>query len=227
MGAMIFAFGGYNLMHFMHPHEVAIVAHIPWLVIAGKMVICSQDIKAALGQLAISMLIASQILLGHPQHVILSLIVVGAIVLWRIPTCSNWLRLRMFALAIAFGFAIGAVQILPTRDLLSQSDAAHAPLAYRTLFSMHPWNLLQLWAPYTLAERYYATDHAVDGNTQEIGLYTGAFATVALAWVAVRWRDWKQKRRSIIALLLFAAGMLISRWESLDGFTWWLRKCRC
>src|SRR5208282_2434085 len=30
MGAMIFTFSGFNLMHYMHINAVAVVAHIPW-----------------------------------------------------------------------------------------------------------------------------------------------------------------------------------------------------
>ncbi|MGO9110269.1 MAG: hypothetical protein ACLP9L_13675 [Thermoguttaceae bacterium] len=210
MGAMIFAFGGFNLLHFMHPNAVAIVAHIPWLVIASEILVCSKDIKMAfLGQLAVSALIASQILLGYPQYVILSMFAVGAIVLWRIRSWSSWLRFPLFCLAVALGFAMGAVQILPTWDAVSQSERADPSLAFRTWFSMHPLNLVQLWAPYALKERYYATNRVIDGNTHEMGLHTGAFATVALAWLAIRWRDLKEKRGFILATVLFAVGMLV------------------
>ena len=33
-GALAFTFCGFNLLHFVHPNAVAIVAHLPWLLLA-------------------------------------------------------------------------------------------------------------------------------------------------------------------------------------------------
>ncbi len=33
-GALVFTFGGFNLLHFVHPNAIAIVAHLPWLLLA-------------------------------------------------------------------------------------------------------------------------------------------------------------------------------------------------
>ena len=176
-GAFLFTFGGFNLLHFMHMHAVAIIAHLAWLIIASEMLVGSEDIKKAVfGEVAVSLLVASQVLLGYPQYVILSLIGVTAIILCRMRSWNSWRRFPLFCLAIALGFMIGAVQILPTWDAVTLTERANPSLEYRTWFSMHPLNLLQLWSPYALNERYYATNRVIDGNTHEMGLYTGAFA---------------------------------------------------
>ena len=32
LGSLIFTFCGFNLLHFVHPNAVAVIAHIPWLL---------------------------------------------------------------------------------------------------------------------------------------------------------------------------------------------------
>ena len=32
VGAMAFTFGGFGLLHFVHPNAIAVVAHLPWLL---------------------------------------------------------------------------------------------------------------------------------------------------------------------------------------------------
>ena len=67
---LAFTFGGYNIMHFMHLHLVAIVSQIPWLILLNDVVLCTADRRRlALAQLGVALLTASQILLVHPQHV--------------------------------------------------------------------------------------------------------------------------------------------------------------
>ena len=38
-GALLFTFSSFNLLHFVHPNAVAVVAHIPWLLWAIDVVL--------------------------------------------------------------------------------------------------------------------------------------------------------------------------------------------
>ena len=42
-GAIVFTFSGFNLLHFMHMNAIAIVAHIPWLLLAIDVLLRSSD----------------------------------------------------------------------------------------------------------------------------------------------------------------------------------------
>src|SRR6185295_20105925 len=70
-GAMAFTFGSFNLLHFVHPNAIAIVAHLPWLLWAIDVLL---DAKAShrcpWAFTAIALLTASQLLLGYPQYVL-------------------------------------------------------------------------------------------------------------------------------------------------------------
>ena len=42
-GAMVFTFSGFNLLHFMHLNAIAVVAHIPWLLLGIDVLLRSTD----------------------------------------------------------------------------------------------------------------------------------------------------------------------------------------
>ena len=74
-GGVTFAFSGFSLLHFVHVNGVAVVAHLPWLLLAIHAVIdgASRNRRLA-GGIGIALLTGSQLLLGYPQYVWLSFI---------------------------------------------------------------------------------------------------------------------------------------------------------
>ena len=76
--------------------------------------------------------------------------------------------LASLAAASLLGVFIAAVQLLPTFDLLQHSVRSNTDDSLATQGSLHPFNLLQLVAPYLL------TNRVVGQNTHELGLYLGA-----------------------------------------------------
>ncbi|MCH8043181.1 MAG: YfhO family protein [Planctomycetes bacterium] len=90
LGAMVFTFSGFNLLHLMHLNAVAVVAHIPWLLWAIDVALREANRRKAIAaELAVVLLTASQILLGYPQYVWFSLLaevaVVGVCIYGTIP----------------------------------------------------------------------------------------------------------------------------------------------
>ena len=82
-GAMVFTFSGFNLLHFIHPNAVAIIAHIPWLLAAiDVLLVDGNPRRVAAAQAGIALLTASQLLLGYPQYVWFSLLAEGAYACW-------------------------------------------------------------------------------------------------------------------------------------------------
>jgi hypothetical protein len=191
-GSLVFTFGSFNLLHFIHMNAVAIVAHLPWTLWAIDILLRPADdadsgyepIKShrrlAFG--AIVLLTASQILLGYPQYVFFSLAVESGYVL--VVAClgqayaRNAVRgLGVWFAAVIVGALAGAVQLLPTIDSLWHSvRQSSAGADFATQGSMHVLNLTQLLAPYLFAQR------VVGGITHEFGLYMGAVPLALAAW---------------------------------------------
>jgi hypothetical protein len=141
LGAIVFAFSGFNLLHISHMNAVAIVAHVPWVLAATHVLMTSDSLRTrGWAFAAIALLVGSEILLGYPHYVWMTALAAGA------------------------------------------------------------------WSPFVFAHRIYAS--AEEFLVHEFGLYNGAFCTVSLAWVAVRWRG-LERRRLVVALLIFGALSLV------------------
>jgi hypothetical protein len=208
-GALAFTFGGFNLLHFVHPNAIAIVAHIPWLLWAIDVALRSECAKKrAAAELGIGLLTASQILLGYPQYVWFSLLADGTFVAWRVwGGFVPWRRIAWLAVAVALGGAIGAVQWLPTIVALSTSVREVADASFASTGSLHPLNLVQLLAPYLFRTR------VVGQNTHELGLYVGAVPLALCLWLFARRGEWGRFRPLLQAVgacgalaLMLAAG---------------------
>ena len=185
MGALTFTFSGFNLLHYMHMNAIAIMAHFPWLIgFADLLLTSDHPRKRAAAWLGLSILTGSQILLGYPQYVWLSTIGEVFFVSWKIwRGAGSGKRAAWWILAKAVGAMVGMAQILPTWDSLNAS-ARHSPsLDFILSMSVHPVNLFQLWCPFVLQGHVYGT------IAHELGVYNGAFCTVALAWPFVRRKE--------------------------------------
>jgi hypothetical protein len=186
-GAMAFTFGSFNLLHFVHPNAIAIIAHLPWLLWATDVLF---DPKAWRNRpwafTAIALLTASQLLLGYPQYVLFSLAVeagyVIALSIRNRTALASGASISLMAVwvgALLLGAMIGAVQLLPTLDALNHSvrhSASAEPTVLSTEGSLVPLNLVQLVAPYLFRDR------VAGQNTTELGLYVGAGPLVLALW---------------------------------------------
>jgi len=202
-GGLLFAFCSFNLVHFVHPNAVAVIAHLPWLLWAIDIVLVdSRRRRVALAAAAIALLTGSQLLLGYPQYVWFSWLTETAYVVFleitrkfaarsecdRLATCDDCVGCttrtwHTVAVAVGIGLLIGGVQLLPTLDAWLHSSRASADAAFASWGSLHPLNLLQLVAPYLFIDR------VIGGNTHEIALYAGAVPLMLAVWVVVRRRE--------------------------------------
>jgi hypothetical protein len=86
LGSLAFTFSGFNLLHFVHPNAIAIVAHIPWSLGCIDRLMGAADRRgAAMAAAGLALLTGSQLLLGYPQYVWFSLLAEAGMVvfLWR------------------------------------------------------------------------------------------------------------------------------------------------
>jgi hypothetical protein len=219
IGAMLFTFSGFNLLHFMHPNEIAVISHIPWLIVVIDTVLRTSDrTKLAAAQLSVSLLTGSQLLMGQPQYVWFSALAEGLFVAWRLKDSVSWWRIPMLGVAKLVGVMLGAVQVIPTLDVLSRSVRINPSLDFRLVFSLHPINLIQLWSPFSLEGRTLGT------YKQESVLYNGTFCSLTLAWLFVRRRSLGRWRPLVLATSLFAGVMLVWSLGKFGGVYPWIAR---
>lgn len=182
-GAILFAFSGFQLLHYMHLNVVGATAHLPWLLLALDVLVRGgRATSEAIAGPLYALLTASQLLLGHPQAIWMSSLVEGlyGVLLWR-----GGAPLRAFArpaLGKALGVLAAAIQILPTWDTLGHSWRSFASSQFVTSYTLEPLDLAQLLQPYLQIAPQVTTNKSY---AIELGLYLGAFGAIALAWLAV------------------------------------------
>ena len=201
-GAFLFTFAGTNLTRYQHMNATAVVAHLPWILLTLDGCLTSEARKSrALWSSALAILIASQVLTGHPQAVYLTALIEGGYLI-----CQVGGRLKTFPTAgvasIAWGgflgLAMGAVQILPTLAALRSSMRARPSLEYLSDTSLQPQEFLQwinslFWhaGHYSLARSYF-----------ELLIYSGGTLVLFLFLWAVLQRSISEQQRSMKIFLI-------------------------
>ena len=214
VGALLFTFSGFNLLHYVHLNAISIVAHMPWLLLLTETVFCSKDKKTvAWARLGLGILTASQVLLGYPQYVAFSSLVETAFAFWL---RANGLANRRSAwvdwgLAKGLGALAGASQVLPTLEALRDSWRAKPPREFASMNSLHPWNIVQLFAPYAFKFRHFNDETEATLPFHEYVLYAGAIAPATWAWLWIRRRELGEREAFAKgAALLGAAALVLS-----------------
>lgn len=207
-GAMLFAFSGFNLLHHHHMNMVAVMAHMPWLLAAADVLIVEENRRAqTLAFAAIAVILGSECLLGFPQAVLWNLMTLAAFGVFRAGETGRWHRLLPCAGAVTLGILLGGIQLLPTADAAAHSTRSALSGEFALTYSLHPFNLFQIWSPYFFTNGSYSDGEV--SSLHEFGIYSGAILPIALIWVWIR-RDGLRGRRALItAVTLFAVFMLV------------------
>jgi Bacterial membrane protein YfhO len=219
-GSIAFTFGGFNLLHFVHPNAIAVIAHLPWLLCAIDIGLRSQNAKYRCWAWAsIGALTGSQLLLGYPQYVLYSAFVeFGYLLLvgWNMPARSRAVirGIACWTAALLLGALLAGVQLLPTFDLLQHSVRQNIDHPLATQGSLHPFNLLQLVAPYLLDNR------VVGENTHELGLYLGAAPLALAVWHLANRRNRRRFRAVTAAAIITALFGLLWCFGSFGPLGW-------
>jgi len=220
-GAMLFAFSGFNLLHHHHLNMIAVVAHLPWLLAAADLVIAEDRRQArTAGFAAMVLVMGSAFLLGFPQAVWWNLIALAAFAAWRAHGERQWRRLGPCAAAIGIGVLLGSIQIVPSADAAAHSVRSSLTRDFALMYSLHPFNLVQFWAPYALEGGVYG--RLEFPWVHELGIYSGAILPVALIWVWLRRGALPARQSLIVAATAFAAFTLILALGRHGGVDWLL-----
>jgi hypothetical protein len=213
LGAVLFAFSGFNILHYVHMNAVAVAAHIPWLLIVIDMIARDHgNRKRAVAALALTLLTASQLLLGHPSTFWLSSVVE---LLYALFLISPWRNLRAYitlGAAKTLGALIGAVQLLPHWEAASDSMRQHPHLESLLWPSVHPLHLLQMVAP------YFYNEYALDGLGYDVKTYTGAIPLALLVLLLIRRKHlgrWKGLATAVVVLSLLSLPLAMGKYGYL------------
>ena len=197
-GAFLFTFGGTNLVLLEHINAVAVVAHLPWILLAIHRAFESErPRKKALWVSAIALLTGSQVLLGHPQSVYFSALLEGGYIIYLMAVQARWARFCEVAASLLAGLLIGAVQLLPTLTATLDSARSKPPIEFLAEMSLQPQELLQWINP--LLWRGYRYDQF--RNFYNLFLYCGGIVTILLfIWILTR-KDLDVPRRKLARFL--------------------------
>ena len=213
LGAIVFTFSGFCTLHFLHPNAVAVVAHIPWLLLVQDVLLrphAGPGRWRIPAEVSIALLTGSQLLLGYPQYVWFSLLAEMSLC-FGLAGC-NWMGVRkllLISLLKIFGFMLGAAQLLPSMAALAESDRAALPPDF---FYQHPLTLLDMlqWiGPFLTKSRVFGF------HTHDLGVYCGAIPVLlALTLIA--------RRRTRIETQSSAGSHLLIPMLSLGLLALWL-----
>lgn len=214
-GAMLFAFSGTTLLHLTHVNAIAVVAHMPWLLLSVHQLLTSKHkSERAKAFLATVALVASQMLLGHPQYVWMSSLAIVVVASSLAAADRRWQHMPLVASAIILGVGGAAIQLLPTLDVLESSVRSSVAPEFRSQFSLALWRD----AVNALAPQLFPV-----ASLNEQASYSGAFSTVAVAWLAIRWRGLRHRAFVAGCAGLAVVGGLLSLGTSgllFDALTW-------
>ena len=154
-GAFTFTFG-MLFRRYSHINVLTVASHIPWLLLCIDVLASNPDRRKVTGaRVGLSLLTASQLLLGHPQFVWYSVLIE---VLYLVACIGRTRSLKVagdYALSKTIGLMLGALQVFPTLESLRASSRwlDHAALLDKTAFgSLHPLNFLLLVCPYAFVQ---------------------------------------------------------------------------
>ena len=207
-GGMLFAFSGFTLFNLMHVNHIATIAHAPWILLGAYVLMTSANgTHRAWAFAGVAGAVGSQLLMGNPQYVWLTAIAIGYLTLCVVGAGAPASRAVLLMGAMICGGLVGAIQLLPTLDFARASTRAAWSLDQSVSFSLSPLNLVQLWSPFAFRFRVHAPP-AEASIVHEFIVYNGAFCTLSLSWLTMRWRQ--QTRKGLLAVLfLFAAVTLV------------------
>ncbi|MCC7368588.1 MAG: YfhO family protein [Chloroflexi bacterium] len=214
LGGAGFAFSGFMNGQAGHINQFSVAAWLPAVMLLLDLTVRRPRLGPFLGLVVV---IALQVLAGHPQEVYMTMVAVGIMLLWRVvggwQTVPPWVeRLRLLltggiALGVAAGLAggISAAQLLPTLELSGLSIRGGGLSYQLAAFDALPWPLL---LP-SLFPGYWA--HL---PTTEFFGHLGT-ALFALAWLGLLVGS---GRPAVLGAVLVTLGLLLAVGDATSAY---------
>jgi hypothetical protein len=221
MGCICFTISIFMSAHYVHLNMVAVWAHVP-LICSCLVLYSLSDCRRRrmLSLLGVALLLASQILLGHPPAFYLSTICCGVLCIsvYGLP----WKRtLLSGALAVILALMIGSVQWMTTLDVVAESARAVGKVDFVNMYSLHPLNLLQLFSPYLYAGHTIG-DSVVENSVIEFSIFPAQGLLLLALWTVCRPSTSTRERRcvcGVVAVILVCGWLMLGRYGGLNQLT--------
>jgi len=148
-----FAFGGYMINHLSHTSRIAAAAWLPWVLLAIENLAGAVDWRGVWRWTVLGALfIALQYLAGEPQMLFFTAITAFPCACYSFIRNSDRESRKRFVLSLTVmasaAVLISLVQLLPSIELLGQSERSDPGPAFFDTFSFPPWQLPALIVPY-------------------------------------------------------------------------------
>lgn len=199
MGALAYSLSGYLVGRFGFLSITSAVAWLPWVIWAvDRLMLNPASVATQMRSAArLALIVAMLLLAGHAQTATYCLVLAGFHALWRaardIPNVEKAVRgaaIRSLLIAlgaVVLGAALAAVQLVPTLELMQNSQrAAGLEREYALTYSFWPWRLLTLVSPNLFGTPAAGTYWGF-GNYWEDAVYVGLLSLVLAARSIQRW----------------------------------------
>ncbi|MRR31564.1 hypothetical protein EG834_14835, partial [bacterium] len=171
-------------------------AWLPWIVLSVEQIAVESKLRKRWRPLGLLALFSGmQLLSGHAQITWYSLIFAGCWTLVAGWTHGKWTGLLkttcLVAIGVLVGVCIAAIQLMPTFELLQQSQRASAvDFEFAMTYSFWPWRILTLIAPSIFGNPAYG-DYWGYASYWEDAVYMGLLPLLA----ALSTIGWLRKRK--------------------------------
>jgi hypothetical protein len=226
--------GGYVVAHWVFPTIVCAAAWLPLMLALTERLLSNIQRRSSnrpgighwiLDIALLAVAIAMQLLAGHAQTSFYSLLIVAAFALVRIRHYVSgqterrpWARSYVLrgvvpvGLALVWGLALAAIQLLPTAELAvhSQRPGTLTDLQFAYELSFWPWRLISLAAPDFFGNPARGGYWAY-GTYWEEAAFAGVLPLLSAGLAMATW--WRQRRareKGSLALVPFLAALALA-----------------
>jgi len=205
-GALVFTFSSFNLLHFVHPNAVAVVAHIGWLSWSIDVLFDAPSRRqSSIALAAIALLTGSQLLLGYPQYVWFSLLVEAAY--WLMARKGEW-NWRVAARMARCRQTVWAAH-RRRATLADDGRAGSFHSAQRDIRLRGLGIVASIESGATGRARYLFQTRVVGQNTHELGTYAGAVPLMLCVWLLANRQRWGRLKPLVLAAFTLGIGAII------------------
>ncbi len=202
--ALLGTFMGFPMNHYIHMHFIAILAHLPWALLAiDHWLMPDTDRPPPRAWLALLLLSTSQILLAMPQAILFTWLIEGAYAIMLLNLGRRVIPFLHLGTAKVLAILLGAIQLVPLWEGLQNSYRAAPQAGFNLSISLHPLNLLQLINPYLFHRRVFAP---FKGDEPWDAPYLGAATLALVLLIILRIPKLNPRERT---LTLFGAGIAL------------------
>jgi hypothetical protein len=153
LAGVAFAFGGFMINHLSHTSRIGAAAWLPWVLLAIENITRSTSWRTAWRWAALgAAFIALQFVAGEPQMVAFTVLVCAPCTLFALKHCANRSArvrsLAALAVMVVCGVLMCLPQLLPSLELLAQSERNDPGPLFFDSYSFPPKQITSLIFPY-------------------------------------------------------------------------------